>query len=54
MTKKYYIAPVTESIELCCAMNILASSNIHIGDDDDRTDQYDAPRQRGEWGNLWK
>ena len=53
MTKKHYIAPVTESIELCCAMNILASSNIHV-DEDDRADQFDAPRQRGEWGNLWK
>ena len=50
MKKKDYTAPATENITLC-TMNLLASSKIPIGGG---TEGFDAPKQRGEWGNLWK
>ncbi|MBR5893767.1 MAG: hypothetical protein IKZ37_09055 [Bacteroidaceae bacterium] len=50
MKKKDYISPATELIEVS-TVKMLSTSRIPIGGE---SGSFDAPKQRGEWGNFWK
>ena len=48
--KKNYLKPSTELLDLVVS-NIMVATSSEVGGNE--SDEFDANRGRGEWGNVW-